>query len=213
MRGSKETKMVTVHRFMVLGLLFLFGGCAVKKVPPTHSYLLAPSTPSIAKHSANPRLDSLRILVAHPTRISESTAIYYLDDRYRQQPYSYSRWYDTVATMFEGKLLRAIERSGIAKNVAGRSSAAKTRLLLEVAILDFVHDCSGVEPSKGRAVLLASLIWSRNGKTVASRLFEAETDAPQRSAAGGVAALNEASDTIVADLIEWLERVELQNTP
>ncbi|WP_457598558.1 ABC-type transport auxiliary lipoprotein family protein [Hydrogenimonas sp.] len=193
--------------------MLLLGGCSVKKVPPTHYYLLHPSTPSLQQAVKEPKFGSLKLAFTHPSKISESTAIYYLDDRFRQQPYSYSRWYDTVDTMFENKLLRALERSGIAENIATNASAASTRMVLELAILDCVQDYSGKAPSKGRIAILASLIERKDGTTVATKLFEADADAPTQNAEGGVAALNEAADRIVAEMIRWLKNVETKSVP
>ncbi len=184
-------------------LLFL-GGCSVKKVPPTTFYHISQETPGIEKSADRQAIDSIRVTFSRSSRVSESSSIYYTDKDFRQQPYAYSRWYDTPAAMLEGKLIFALEKSKIAKNVTGSSSAAETKNVLEIGVLDFVHKFERGGGSGGRAVILASLVRNRDGKTLCTKLFEAYSPAATDDAAGGVAALNSASDKIVAEIVEWL---------
>ena len=184
-------------------LLFL-GGCSVKKVPPTAFYHISQETPGIRESANKQAIDSIRVTFSHSSRVSESSSIYYTDKDFRQQPYAYSRWYDTPDTMLEGKLIFALEKSKIAKNVTGSSSAADTKTVLEIGVLDFVHEFGKSGRSRGKAVILASLVRNRDGKTLCAKLFEADSTAATDDAEGGVAALNSASDKIVAEIVEWL---------
>ncbi len=192
--------------FIIVGFMFSFAGCSVKKVPPTYSYYLSQETSGITNSSVStPVIGSLKLAFTLPSRVSESTSIYYIDKNYKQQSYNYSRWYDTVTTMFEAKLLRAIENSGIAKSVTGSTTAVDAEVILEIGILDFVHDLNGGENSKGSVCILATLINNRNGKTVATKLFEAAADAEKKNAQGAVAALNKAADDVTVRIIDWLK--------
>ncbi len=187
-----------------LGFLLFFGGCSVKKVPPTAFYRISQETPGIRESANKQAIDSIRVTFSRSSRVSESSSIYYTDKDFRQQPYAYSRWYDTPATMLEGKLIFALEKSKIAKNVTGSSSAADTKTVLEIGVLDFVHEFGKSGRSRGKAVILASLVRNRDGKTLCAKLFEADSTAATDDAEGGVAALNSASDKIVAEIVEWL---------
>jgi len=122
-----------------LALLLFFGGCSVKKVPATTFYHISQETPGIEESPYRGVIDSVKIRFIRPSRVGESTSIYYTDKDFRQQPYAYSRWYDTPSTMLEGKLLLALEKSKIAKNVTGDSSAADAENLLEIGVIYFVH--------------------------------------------------------------------------
>ncbi|BBG65619.1 probable lipoprotein [Hydrogenimonas sp.] len=190
---------------IVSAFLLISAGCSIKKVPPTDYYYISQKTPGITLSEAKGTMDSLRVTFTYPSRVSESSSIYYLDRNFRQQPYAYSRWYDTPDTMFEGKLIRALEESGIAESVTGGTTAADTQMVLEIGILEFVHDFSGEGASRGRVAVLVSLIRNRDSKTVCSRLFEEVEPAPSEDAKGGVAALNIASDKVVKEIVEWLE--------
>ncbi len=191
----------------------LFGGCSVKKTPPVHFYYLSQSTPQIGISSpSGPKFDSMRITFSHASRVSESTSIYYIDKAFKEQPYSFSRWYDTVDTMFESKLLLALKKSATVKSVAGSGTAADTETVLEIAILDFVQDFSAGGPSRGKVVVLASLVRSKDGKSIATGLFEEHETAKTQNAEGGVAALNRAADRVVADIIAWLQSLEAQKS-
>ena len=189
--------------------LFAMSGCAVKTVPPTHYYTLSQTTPGIDRLALKtPLADSIRIVTSHATKLTEGTQIYYLTKRYMQQPYAFSRWYDSVDTMMENKLLAALKRADIAKSLLPAATSADARMVLEIDIVDFVQDFSAGATPTAKITLLATLIDNRTGKSLATRLFESKTACKSADAAGGVAALNEAADRIVLRLVGWLEEVQ-----
>ncbi len=194
---------------IIVTTILLFGGCTVKKVPPTNLYHLSQTTTQTEEISpSKPKFESLRVTFANSSRVGESTSIYYIDENFKKQPYSFSRWYDSVDSMFEAKLLLALKRSGIAESIASSESAADTKTVLEISILDFAQDFSSGKPSKGRVVVLASLIRSKDAKSMATGLFQESIPAKTEDAKGGVAALNTATEKIVNDIIEWLKEVK-----
>ena len=194
--------------FTVL-LALALGGCAARKIPATQYYTIDTRTPRLEEVALRaPRFDSLEIAMVHPTRLTNSSNIFYLDAGHRQQPYSYSRWYETVDTMLENKLLLAIERANVAKTVVGKISGATTSWRLEIAVFDFIQDFTQKERSKARVSLLATLLDNRSKKVVAAKLFTKEIPSPSDDARGGVEALNEATDEVVREMIGWLSSLE-----
>ncbi|BDY12096.1 ABC-type transport auxiliary lipoprotein family protein [Hydrogenimonas cancrithermarum] len=191
---------------IVLASLLLLGGCSIKRVPSPMTYTLNQETPALTRlRLENPRFDTIRLAFNHSTKLSESSTLYYRKAGYLHQPYAYSRWYDSVDSMLENKLLYALRQSNIARTVLPAATHADTEMVLEISLINFVHDFSKGTPSKGVVRMIATLIENRNGKTVASETFEAAVPALSEDAKGGVAALNRATDEVVVSLIMWLE--------
>ena len=193
-------------------LLLGLGGCGTKKVPPTHYYTIDIHTPGIGEPNVEtPRFGTLRIAMVHPTRLTNSSNIFYREKSHRLQPYAYSRWYETLGSMLENKLLLAFEKSRMAETVVGDVSGTRADARLEVAVLDAVHDFTGGKPSKARLVCTVTLLDNRTRESLASKLFEVEAAAPSDDAEGGVKALNEAADRMVAEILRWVASLPAQN--
>ncbi len=197
----------TMIRFAALSAaLFMMAGCAVKKIPPTHSYALSTITPGIEKLKlGTPRFDALRIVTAHSNRISQSMQIYYQDGNFRRQPYAYSRWYDTVDTMLQNKILTALDRAHIARALLPAATSADANTVLEIDTIDFIQDFSQDRRCVAKITLLATLIDNKTGKSLDSRLFQAQKSCTSGDVPGGVAALNAAADALTLELVQWVE--------
>lgn len=192
-------------------LLLALGGCGIKTIPATRYYAIDVHTPRLETVTPKgPRFDSLEIAIVQPTRLTNSSAIFYLENGHRQQPYAYSRWYETLGSMLENKLLLAFEKAQVAETVTGSVSGARADFRLEIAILDAIHDFTGQKPSRVRLSCTASLLDKRTGESLASKLFEVVVPAPTDDAEGGVAAFNEAADRIVTDIVRWAVSIPSQ---
>ncbi|RUM44545.1 MAG: hypothetical protein DSY46_05420 [Hydrogenimonas sp.] len=190
---------------MVITILFM-GGCAVKTVPTPTTYTLHQETPYLKNlRLQQAKFEALRLTLTHATRLSNTTAIYYQKSDFLQQPYTYSRWYDRLDSMFENKLMQALYTTNLAKSILPATTHADTPMTLEVVILNFVQDFSQGEPSIGRVVVMATLIDNHQGKTIASKRFSANIPAPSEDAQGGIVALNRATDRVIMEMVEWLE--------
>ncbi|WP_456383782.1 ABC-type transport auxiliary lipoprotein family protein [Hydrogenimonas sp.] len=187
------------------------GGCATKTVPATHYYRIDIQTPRIETLTpGKPCFTSLEIAMAHPTRLTTGSDIFYLEKGHRQQPYSFSRWYETFGSMLENKLLLAFEKAHVAETVVGVVGGTRADYRLEIATLDAIQDFTGERPSKVRLSCLATLIKKKTRESVASKLFEIEVPAPSDDAEGGVAAFNEAADRIVTEIVRWTVSIPIQ---
>ncbi len=190
---------------MIAGL----GGCATKKVPPIRYYSIETRTPNLeALVFPTPRFDTLEIVMVHPTRLSESSGIYYLDADHRRQPYAFSRWYETPATMLENKLLYAFKKAHVARTVVGKVSGVRAHYRLEIAILEAIQDFTDGKPSKVRLSCMATLLDNPSRESLAARLFETSVPAGSEDAKGGVEAFNRAADAIVTDILRWIGTVD-----
>ena len=190
------------HLFVPL-IILLFGGCAVKQVPPIHSYTLRTETDGIeALAVTKPKYDALRIVTKKHGRVAVTKNIYYLDRNYRMQPYAYSTWYDALGSMLENKLLVAFDEVRIARTVAGGATYINPDATLQIDILEFYQDFSHGKPSKAHIGLLAT--FKPKGDSSVSKIFKTEAPAPSDDAEGGVTAFNEAVDRAVKEMVKWV---------
>ncbi len=203
------TKNLSYFATICATLLFVLSGCATKRVPPTHYYTISSVTPGIEKQRVeNPRFDTLRISTAHSSRMNQSTQIYYQNKNFQREPYAYSRWYDSVDTMMQNKLLTAIKSANIAHTVLPAATSADTTMVLETDTIEFIQDFSRGGKCVAKIAMLATLIDNKTGKSHGSRLFRAKKPCRSYDAPGGVAALNDAANTITLELIGWLEETD-----
>ena len=184
-------------------LLLSLAGCAVKRVPPVRTYTLAVETPGIRQAALpSPRFDELKVTVDARGRLAGTRNIYYLDADYRLQPYAYHRWYDTLATMLENKLLVALEEANAARNILDAAALRPAGTTLRVEVLKACIDVTDPDKPRARLLLMANL---RNGKgETKTKMFEESVTAKSLSPEAGVHAFNDAANTIIEDIAKWL---------
>jgi ABC-type uncharacterized transport system auxiliary subunit len=191
-------------RGALLTLFVLLGatGCAVKKVPPVTTYTIRMPAPA-QSHRPAPRFETLKLAVANADRTTLTTALYYRRGD-RLQPYAYHRWARTPVAMIENALLLTLRREGIARNVLGSASSARSPYLLEISPLAFTQVFDDEGRSRGHLLMEAALIDTAEGKVVRSKLFETWAEAPTPDAEGGVEALGRATAEAAEELAAWL---------
>ena len=128
--------------FLTIVFLVSISGCAVKRVPPTQSYIIDPHTPKIEKSIKKPKFHTIKVTIANIGRLSQTHNIYCRNKNFILQPYAYGKWYDSLGNMIKAKLIEAIQKTNIASNVVGSSANIKSEMILEISILDFVQDFS-----------------------------------------------------------------------
>jgi len=189
--------------FLTTLFLLSIGGCAIKRVPPTQSYIIDPHTP-IEKSIQKPKFHTIKVTIANIGRLSQTHNIYYRNKNFILQPYAYGKWYDSLGNMIKAKLIEAIGQSNIALNVVGSSANIKSEMILEIAILDFVQDFSKGKPSSVHISWLATLIRTKDDQVVKSKHFETTIKAPAENSKGGVIAFNQGTNILVKQILEWL---------
>lgn len=183
----------------------LLAGCATparKVVIRAQRFDLGPPPESVPVRSVpGTRLPVLKIAtVESPADLASDEIRYRL--RYSATPeanaYAHSRW-----TMTPAQLLTARLRDVLAARftVLGGGDPVKAPLL-SVQISEFSQWFDAPRESRGVVQLRASLIDDRH--VVAQRAFSASAPAPSADAAGGVAALTQASDRAFAEMADWL---------
>ncbi|MBY4896768.1 ABC-type transport auxiliary lipoprotein family protein [Cupriavidus sp. AU9028] len=183
----------------------LLAGCSVlPEAPQVITYDLGPAAaaqPSAATTAAAPAAAQplrLRVLPTDGPARLEGNAIFYrlgYAQPQRLQPYATQRWIESPVRLVDERLRDAVSRQGA---LLGRAGGAEATLRVE--LLDFEQIFVAPAASRGLVRVRATLI--RNGQAE-QRVFAAERPAPTPDAAGGVQALAEGSDEVIAQMLQW----------
>ena len=182
----------------------LLGGCARSLLPePVVSpALFALSGESEATAAAAGPVATARTLIVSPPRAApgfESSRIAYARRPYEIEYFAHNEWVDTPANMLAPKMVRAIERTGAFHAVMGSPTSAIGQFRLETELVRLQQEFS-TTPSHVRLTLRAVLIETTTRKIVASREFDARTDARTDDPYGGVVAAQRAVSQVVDEL-------------
>jgi cholesterol transport system auxiliary component len=146
-----------------------------------------------AKASAQPA--DIRVRAIAPSWLDD-TAMYYrlvYEDPLRTQTFAYARWVAPPAELIEQRLRQRLAEGGAARNIGS------TTTVIQVELEQFVQVFETPERSAG----LVSVNVRLSGAAVDEASFSERVAAPTPDAAGGVRALAEATDKLVARIIDW----------
>ncbi|MCK9516359.1 MAG: ABC-type transport auxiliary lipoprotein family protein [Ottowia sp.] len=147
--------------------------------------------------------------VQAPSAIDSTRILYRLlyagSDR-QLQPYSRARWLMAPPQLFEQRL-RAV--------LAGTyplvdSGTGLERVQLQVDLEEFAQLFATPQASEGIVRIRALAVAPAQGRVLGQRTLVARRPAPTPDAAGGVEALAEASDQVIAQLLAWLDELAQQ---
>jgi cholesterol transport system auxiliary component len=191
--------------FPVLAIMLL-AGCATTR-PQTSVAIYDFGLQQSSDTAPNqPRLSaSLSVGVTSPAWL-DSPAIQYrlaYHDLARSYLYASSRWASAPATLLTQRIktrIAAVSDDGVVSASDGVHANYALRLELE----EFTQVFDTTDQSHAVVRLRASLIERSTRLLLAQRSFSMEQLAPAANAAGAVHALTEASDKLIANLIDWL---------
>lgn len=164
-------------------------------------YLLADLGPQPERR---PEPIARRLLVTPvPSAIGETFSIAYSRAAQQRAFYQFASWTDRPSTRIVRLLVDRIEVRGMFNSVALLGNSVGGDLLLNVAVVDVIHD---VTTGTGRIELQAELIERRGRRLVARQRFSASAPVAQENATSAVDALSRALTTIFDELVPWLER-------
>jgi len=146
-----------------------------------------------AKASAQPA--DIRVRAIAPSWLDD-TAMYYrlvYDDALRTQTYAYARWVAPPAELIEQRLRQRLVESGVAQNIGSPTT------VIQVELEQFVQ----VFETPAQSIGLVSVNVRLSGTVNDEASFSEQVPAPTPDAAGGVRALAEATDKLVARIIDW----------
>lgn len=194
--------------FLFACLISLLAGCAINEPPPTsQAFDLGPAR--MEKVAEMPKLPA--VSVAHidaPSWLDSTRMFYRLGYANAQQPrpYSGSRWITPPAQLFEQRLKARLGQGG--GMVLSASAGAMRIPVLHIEVDEFIQTFESPAQSAAHVTVRAAVIDNRI--LIAQQTFVKQVPASTADAPGGVRALADASDAVIADMMRWLAQLPLK---
>ena len=109
-------------------------------------------------------------------------------------------WADSIPKLLQARLIESFENYDIAHAPLRAADVGQTEFQLLIDVRKFRIAMDSVPAAE---IGLSAKIIDKNGKVVASRLFEETREAGQDRAGGAVAAFDEAFARIAKNMIAW----------
>lgn len=204
---------MTRIRFAACACLLLLAGCAhdsSRRVHPEH-YTLSAAAPAIRQHPHRTRSRAtLQVArISAPVWLQGTDLLYRLAYRHgdRIASYGLSDWVAPPTQLLQSMVLGGLADGSFWAVVVGPGSSAKTDFGLFLRLDDFSQVFTGPQQSLGVLDATATFVDHRDDRVVAQKRFRLRIAAPSADAAGGAAALNQASRQFVVRLRQWLGQV------
>ena len=204
----------TGARALFFSLALALGGCAALQPKPRATvYDFGPGPVGTV---ASTRMAPLPALVLADTEASaalDSNAVLYrltYSDPQQLRPYTLARWSMTPAQLLQQRLRAHLGQARPVLNAGLGLAADKPAMVLHLELDEFSQLFETTERSSGQIRLRATLGQGGQGveRLLAQRSFIVQRPAASADAAGGVRALTEASDAVIAEIAQWLQQVE-----
>lgn len=192
----------TLSRALALSAVVALAACSSAPVAPTalYDFGLAPSAGSGTRLPT-----ALRVAEVAGPGWMDGNAIYYrlaYAQGQRTDAYANSRWVESPVNLFDARLRNAAAARGQVVGYAGQDVP-----MLRVELVDFSQVFDQPGASRGVVRLRATVFKSR--EVVDQRVVQADVPAPSADAAGGVAALTQASDRAIGEVLDWVAGLPL----
>lgn len=188
---------------LILTLTTVLAGCGIGRVasPPSVFDLGLDAKPVPALPARAPIALSLQ---AAPT-LSDTSMIWRVGDSAAPKAYATFRWASSPSELVRQRITDRLSRQGPV--LADRVNLQMPQLQLSLMQFEQVYAEDG-QSSEGRVLLQAVLLNGRN--VVDQKRIQVQAPAPTQDAAGGVAALRQATDEAADQLAQWLADVARQ---
>ncbi|CAB3666118.1 ABC-type transport auxiliary lipoprotein family protein [Achromobacter piechaudii] len=193
-------KMRRAVLILTLTITSALAGCGIGRVatPPSVFDLGLDAKPVPALPARVPIAMSLQA----PPALSDTSMIWRVGDSAAPRAYATFRWASSPSELVRQRLTDRLSRQGPV--LADRINLQMPQLQLSLMQFEQVYAENG-QSSEGRLLLQAVLL---NGRAVvAQKRIQVQTPAPTQDAAGGVAALRQATDEAADQLAQWLAGV------
>jgi cholesterol transport system auxiliary component len=200
LRSARSARQAAVLAAAVLAL----SGCALTRGTPTVTYDLGPPAASTGNPAAA-QLPKLRVAQTDGPDWLNGNALYYrlqYAQAQRLQAYATQRWVMSPTRLFDERLREAASARGTL-SWSGDASVPG----LKVDLVEFEQVFDSATTSQGVVRLRATVF---NHGMIGQQTFEARRPAASSDGAGGVKALAEASDAVIAALLDWIGTLQLQ---
>jgi cholesterol transport system auxiliary component len=198
-----------MRKFLIIAAVFAAGCAATRAHTPASVYdfgLGRSSAPAAGAASRLAEISTKLLVTATSPAWLDNPAIQYrlaYHDPGQAYFYANSRWASPPAALLAQRIKRQIASAGGSAVISsGDGVRADYALRLDLEEFTQVFDAPG--ESRVIVALRASLIEPGTRILLAQRSFSMEQAAREANAAGAVAGLTEASDRLIANLIDWL---------
>ena len=199
--------------------LLLLAGCGALPDKPARATLYdfgpGPVAPAAAASPAAAALPTLALAeIESNTRLDGTQILYRLGyaDANELRPYGQSRWSLPPAQLLRQRLRDALaeRRTVLGPEEAATIARAEGKVpdTLRISLDEFSHYFDSASSSVGLVRMRATLIRGTTGgdRVLGQRSFTVRRSAPSADAAGGVKALAAATDTAVAEIVQWVDQ-------
>lgn len=164
-----------------------------------------------ARHAASTPVNLPSLSVAHvdaPGWLDSTRMFFRLVYANEQQPrpYATSRWNTPPAQLFEQRMKSRLGQAG--GMVLSASAGAMRVPVLHIEIDEFMQVFESPAESAAHVTVRAAVLHNR--VLIAQKTFMKKLPTPTADAQGGVQALADASDAVIADMIPWLSQLPIQ---
>ncbi|MEP1932984.1 MAG: ABC-type transport auxiliary lipoprotein family protein [Roseibium sp.] len=191
------TQMTRRSVISVLGLGTLAAGCA-SSAPSAFYSLDAADVGELRGRSSR-----VQVLVAPPRALKalDTTYIAVVDEGPVYSYFPNSAWADTLPNVVQLKLVQTLQNTNRLRGVGMPGDGLLIDYQLQTEVRSFELRVDGA--NRGRVEISARIVNDRNGRTVANKVFHAESLSGGTSVDQAVAALNRASDKVLAEMTAW----------
>lgn len=169
---------------------------------PRRHYVLEPAF-GAAERPANPRGAVLTVAPADASAFYETTEIAYSRAAGERAYYTQSSWTERPSRRIGELLVARLQASGAFKAVAYSGSGVQGELVLNTHLAAFYHDAAS-PPGNVRIAIVAELVDVSGRALIAHNTFQASAPVPTHDAAGAVAGFNQATATIIDQIVRWI---------
>lgn len=193
---NKSIGMMMIILLPILCLLLI--SCA-EKTPPIRYYHIDMHTNDI-KTTSSSIYESIKVTVR-----GANNSIYYTDNRYGKNAFTFNRWIESPNDMLKNKIIYALQKSGIATHVLSSTSHGTAQYLLEIDIEDLSMHIEQNQIGEGVMIISANLMETKHRNVVKSASFRCSNPAGEINPQSAVDSINKASNVCTAKLVEWLQ--------
>lgn len=188
---------MTKMRSAVLILTLALAGCGIGRVsaPPAVFDLGLDARPV----PALPAREPIAMMFQSVPGLSDTSVIWRVGDSAAPKAYATYRWASSPSELMRQRISERLSHQGAVLNE--RVSLQMPQLQVYLTQFEQVFAADG-QSSQGRILLQVVLV--ENRKVLGQTRIAVQADAPTQDAAGGVAALRQASDDAADQLAQWL---------
>lgn len=196
-----------------ISVLAVAGCASLQPQPRATVYDFGPGPVAAQASTRMAPLPTLVLGDAEASAALDSTAVLYrlaYSDAQQLRPYALARWSMAPAQLLRQRLREHLGQRRAVLNAAQGMVADKPAMVLHLELDEFSQLFDTAQQSSGLVRLRATLAQGGQGaeRLLAQRSFIVQRPAASADAPGGVRALTEATDAVIAELAQWLQQVE-----